>query len=1569
MVAIVSGNALGLSLGSMGVLGEAKQGRGADGVFVNAVTGNVVIQAQDDLLVSRGYDATALRTYNSQGLATDDNGDNWTSGFFSQQLKLVGTRNTAGSTLTRTDRDGAQAVYAYNATTGRYESTAGSGAYDSITYDATADRYVWTDGGSGTKERYDAAATGRLLSTTDAAGNVTSYTYNTAGKLATVVDASGETTYYDYSGNNLTQIRSVLQGGATVTRVRYAYDATNRLSTVTVDLSPADNSVSDAKTYVTTYTYDGTSTRVASVTQSDGTRTSLTYVLVGSQYRVASVTDALNQVTKFAYDTTTRRTTVTDPLNLVTLLDYDSAGQLLKVTASPVGGVTQVVSYAYSANGDLTQTVDAQGNAVVMQYDASGNQTLQRDAAGNTVTRSFDARNQLITETAYVVADPDGAGSLQPSQPLTTRYVYDAAGKNQLRFVLSPEGRVTEYQYSGYGERIAVIQYPSTVYAVGALALNAVPTEAQMSTWVGTQDRTKTLRTDHAYDARGQLQRSTVYASVASTGLGVNDATASVTQYVYDQAGNLLSTVSPTTGTATRTYDGLGRVLSEKDALNQSTVSIYDDANRKTSITAANGLVTTTVQDAAGRLVSVLQSSAASANLGQTQYFYDADGRLRMTQDPTGVRQWKLYDEAGRTVAEIDGNGSLTEYVYDRNNQVTQTIAYATTVATAGLVDANGKPASVALAGLRPAANANDRKTWRVYDSANRLAKSVDEAGAVTEYGYDGASRLVKQTRYATTITTTALGSSPAATAIAPAASALDDRVNRTFFDGDGRLLGTLDGEGYLTEYQYDAVGREVVSTRYATQSPSGSWASGTLASLRPATAAGDIRSVTLYNGKGQVSGRVDGENYLTEYVYDAAGNVTTTVRYATKLAAVVAPGTAVASVRPAANAQDQAVSNVYDALDRLTQTTDAQGTVTEYKYDSVGHLVQTTRAVGQYDARTINARYDVQGRLVGELSGEGGAALAALVSPTQAQIDAVWSQYGLTHAYDAAGRRTSTVDANGFKTLFFYNVDGQLTHTVNALGEVQERQYNALGQLVASIRYGTRIASATLATLGGGLVTAGMTSAVTAIANVALDSRVGYSYYRTGALATTTDELTNVDSRNYNAFGEQVAETLALGGGQTTMNLIGRDRRGLVQVTASDVTGVNATTSAVYDAFGRVTSSTDANGNVRGTAYDRLGRVVQTVDPATIGRSSSYDAFGRVLTTTNALGQATTYAYDAAARSTKVTTPEGISVTTVFSRHGQTQLITDGKNQPTKYAYDRNGNLVTTTTLLKTERQAFDRANRLIETTDGRGVKTLYGYDPANRVLTTRVDPTGLNITTTYAYDAKGQKVSVTQVSANDARGTVTTIAYDLKGRVLSQTVDPAGLNLKTSYGYDAKGRVLTVTDPATTVTKYTYDRLGRRTGEQVDPTGLNLTRSYGYDKNGNVVWSVDGNNVTTRYAYDKNDRLVYTVDGAGGTSQNVYDAEGRLTRSVRYAAAINLTGLPVVVTGPRCRLSWWPPRARTPSRRAATTATTACASPSTAAARWSRTATTPTATSSTASPTPTRSTWQPGTARPTRW
>lgn len=466
MVAIVSGNSTGLDLTSFSTLGGqgpggiATQGRNGERVYVNVANGNLVAQDVDDRLVGHGLAVTALRTYNSQGQYSDDNGDNWTQGIVRKQIDGNGPLNKSGSTVVRTEQDGAQQLFVFDSARGVYVNTDGGGAYDTVLYDAGGKRFTWTDGTSGATEDYESNGLRRLLSATDPSGNTLTYTYCGPGSgmqpqlLARIDDASGETTWFDYGAfQQLQQVRTVTRDPATgvvqtLTRVHYAYDSDGRLATVTVDLSPQDNAVRDGNVYETRYTYVGKSTTIASIAQTDGTKLSFTWVVAGGVERVASVTDGAGQVMTCTYDTINRRTTVTDALNLKTLYDYDTQGQLVRVTGPAVNGVSQVNSYAYNSRGDLIRVVDGEGHAIDMQYDANGNQVLQRDSTGNTVQRTYDARNQLLTETVYATPDPDGAGPAQPGQPLTARNVYDGAGKNLLRFVVSADGRVTEYRYN-----------------------------------------------------------------------------------------------------------------------------------------------------------------------------------------------------------------------------------------------------------------------------------------------------------------------------------------------------------------------------------------------------------------------------------------------------------------------------------------------------------------------------------------------------------------------------------------------------------------------------------------------------------------------------------------------------------------------------------------------------------------------------------------------------------------------------------------------------------------------------------------------------------------------------------------------------------------------------------------------------------------------------------------------------------------------------------------------------------------------------------------------------------------
>ena len=282
MVAAISGQGLGLyntsatNLNGQGTDGTAAQGRTGEQIYVNTANGNLVLQDDDEMLSAEGLNVSIVRTYNSQGQFDNGLGENWRLGVDESLSGLTGTVNTAGSTITKTFGDGAQVTYNYDPTQGVYTSTAGGGADDTLSYDSSTQQWTWTDGASRTVEVYNNA--GLLLSSSDSSGNTVTYSYN--GTLLTqILDASGQLTNFVYSGGNISQI-TTSSNGITQTQVYYSYDSLGRLSRVTLDLSPEDNSVADGNAYVTTYTYQGNTDLIASITQSDGTSIKFTYVQV-----------------------------------------------------------------------------------------------------------------------------------------------------------------------------------------------------------------------------------------------------------------------------------------------------------------------------------------------------------------------------------------------------------------------------------------------------------------------------------------------------------------------------------------------------------------------------------------------------------------------------------------------------------------------------------------------------------------------------------------------------------------------------------------------------------------------------------------------------------------------------------------------------------------------------------------------------------------------------------------------------------------------------------------------------------------------------------------------------------------------------------------------------------------------------------------------------------------------------------------------------------------------------------------------------------------------------------------
>lgn len=1544
-------------LGGAGLLGNSSLGRGNESVSVNAATGNLFVGHQDEFLIGRGLDVGISRAYNSLADTTDgDNGDQWQFNTNRRVFGLTGTVNTAGSTVKRQSGDGSVVTYTWNAAIGAYLTTDGDGAHDTLFF--ASDQWAWTDGSSQTKENYAAygADNWRITRQKDIDGNKVLYTY-IADKLDKVTTEDGSWIQYSWSGNNVTQIVTgftdlATSTAKTSTSTRYSYDASNRLIQVTTDLSPDDNSIADGKTYVTTYGYDGSSKRIASIGQADGSSLTITYDGSG---RVLTLTQTVaagdTRVTSLSYGA--NYTSITGADGQVTRLDYDAAKQLTKITAPPAytGATAQVVQFAYDANGNVTTVTDAKGGVTTYSYsepnfdpsitspanqsgtnDANGNVTKVTDANGNILERWYDASNRLIREKS-TGSDDSGA-----SVELNSHYAYDIEG--HLRFSISPAGTVTEYAYNASGTLYWTREYPEHSYSIGA----TTPTEAQMSSWAASLGDISSAKIKvYGYDARDNMVWSMAYGFATSAGAASGAEGYSRTYYTYDQAGRLLSRNNEGETAETFLYDGLDRLVGSTNVTAGTTTFVFNDAATTTTVTTAAGFVTTTTYNKAGELISETHSGSYDVT-GTSTFKYDKNGRLRMSTDATGFNSYFLYDKAGRKIADINHYGDVIEYRYDANNNVIATTRYYQRTAAGNLTTLANPDNGLDMAAIRPVADASDLWSWTIYDAGNRIIQAIDGDGGVAAFGYDASNRLVRTDTYFNKVAVAALKTAPPATPVAVTAHT-KDTVSRTFYNKDGQLIGALDGEGYLSEVIYDKAGQKVEEVAYATKTSSSYWATGSFAQLRSTAApssSSNSRVRYVYDGQ-LLRYKVDMLGEVTGYTYNTAGKLTGTTLYAATINTTdFTYDNVKALVSAIANAaNDRSATVNYNAQGLVSSSVDAGGLVTTLTYDSSGRVIKSVVGSGggarvtynYYTASgdlrfTVDAEgyvhrfdYDAEGRKTREVTWN--TPITVSDSTTIAQVDAAatGTWVDVNYAYDAAGRVYSIYDGEGNRTVKTWYSNGMLAGIYAAYGTVDQSityyGYDGAGRVVTE--YGAlgdteqAYATYTYDGLGNRLTATDPNGKVTT-----------FTYDEVGRVVTATDAAGGVTTYEYNAFGQVVKATDARG--NSTYNY--------------------------YDSLGRLSKVRDAESYVTETSYTAFGEIasvkryynkttsaISTTTPPTVTAhakdattSFEYDKLGRVTKSTDAAGFFETYTYDAlgnraskTAKSASGSLVAGGTTTYTYDKRGL--LLTETLPMA---SYNNSGTLVSSTVTNKFEYDARGNRTKMIEAYGLAEARTTsYVYDKANRLVET-IGQTFLGVTPHeyIAYDARG---NVTRTI--DAAGARTVFFYDDLNRKTAE-INAAGTY--TKYTYDKVGNVTEVRVYETAVavpadggseeeapaapggnartTTFTYDNVNRMLTSSV--TGVKtgawngsswvsstsaITTSYQYDANGNVVKTTDPNGNSTWSYYDALGRKTAQVDGENYITTWSYGSEGNVLSERRYwnkAAAPSSTTTPPAVT-----------------------------------------------------------------------
>jgi YD repeat-containing protein len=1548
MVAIITGTGTGLErssawvLGSRGQLGSSGLGRDNEGVYVNAAKGNLVITRQDEFLIGLGPDISVDRTYNSQAVAgvTDgDNDDQWRMGVY---RRIIGSHTD--STIKRIDWDGSDVVFVQTGTDS-YRSTEQGGSYDLICWTPSSNQWTWMDGKTRVVENYD--STGKLLNTIDPDGNTLTYTY-TGALITRVTDQDGEYTSLTYNGSNqLTQLVTTKSGGATLTRVRYAYDGSNRLSTVTVDLSPDDSLVTDGKTYVTTYSYDGSSKRVASISQTDGSYIAFTYVQVGADYKVASYTQSVatgvTRTTSFDYSVA-GRTTVIDPAGQKTFLWYNGNNELLQISYPPdsAGTTPRVVQFAYNANGDVVSTTLGPGNVIVYEYDGNGNLTKERDSAGNTVARTYGSKNELLTETRYLVADPDGPGSGQPTTPLTTRYAYD--GENHLRYVVSAEGFVTRYEYDAPGQQTAAIEYAGNAYNIAGIAENVSIAEGTLTTWAGGLDKTTARRTETLYDFRGGITTVTSYSKMFSDGSPDTSSERTQTNYLYDQYGNLLSRL--VTGAAAGevfTYDGLGRTLTATDAVGGLTRSTFFDATGQTVLTHANGLSEISTYNKAGELIAVSQSNAGGNLVDTTGWpgnpgavpagqatlpgwpnysAYADETQWASTMGPDGLQVVAM--RAGQLDTSEEGGGAYTpEIAIDASKAYEFTWQFKLSAMDKHYV----------FFGLSGGASAY----------VENLSDGVDNGNPYFWYAYPGMQdTYLDPDKWYKVVGYVLPQGTPTSSAplggvydVATGQKVLDlylnfrwnperpgNTVHSRFFDYYGTNY-----QDYSTYFLAPEVRQVSTATVLGPDTATSLYRYDNLGRLRMTIDPTGRRNYMMYDSIGRKVADIDADGSATEYRYDGNDNVTSTTRYFNKInVGDLFDGNgeltvgAFATRRPATHADDQWTFQVYDNAQRLVQTIDGTGATTTYAYDGLSRVTTTKTYANRLDSGTLNY-----------LKG-------LAINSNRWNLDANGLPLG---RYNLSAASAGTIDgANAYQLTVGALTDWQAIYT--------DGMAASPGQTVTATITVKAVGSLTMDYLGlyGGTDGWGPDSDSYA----AIVSGPGQLTYQYGGLflisgLSTTEATRFTVTRTYH-LSEWAGPYFYLGNSAVVQGWSTIIAAPVFSSTPSSPILPTADASndrvsrSFYDNDGRLIAAMDAAGGLSKFEYDKGGRKVREFNYskavasglrasgtlaeliASAGTSTAdrrtdyvYDGRGYLRFTLNAMAAPTEYVYDGAGRVIRTVAYSGTiaAVSSYSLAYVQAQLTSTG---------------LATSAYNRISRSVYDAAGQLAFAIDAAGAVTAFAYDGVgNAVKTTRYAilyttagdqslatmqswaagqaSQGANRIDRTIYDVHGRVAY-----AVDAEGFVTEHRYDAAGRLTKDIRYSAAYSVAdgatreslaaligalpatavvVNYAYDADGLlsdVTLVTDNSTgagTVTRNAYDSFGQLTDITVAYGSADASTTHRtYDTVGRVLNETRGygsaTTATTAFAYDAVGNLVAITDPLNYVTARSYDAVGRL-------------------------------------------------------------------------------------------
>lgn len=1116
-------------------------------------------------------------------------------------------------------------------------------------------------------------------------------------------------------------------------------------------------------------------------------------------------------------------------------LTTDAAGY---VTVDQENGSS--VTFSPNGSGGFTAPPWVLADLIV---NTDGSYTFHRDT--NTVSYTFSAAGSLLAET-----DPNGE---------TTHLDYTGA---QVTSVVDPAGRSLTFGYTG-----------------GNVTKVTDPLGRTVS---------------FTYDAAGDLSSST-------NSLGRTWA------YTYDANHLLLTATDPRSGKSTNSYDSSGRVVAQTDPKGAKTTWSYSGN------AASSGGGTTTITDPDGNvtvenytdleLTSLSQGVGTSAQatttythdpstLGTssetnpdgntTQNSYDADGNLISTTDPLGRNPYYEYDNYGEVTFSSSPLNEVSTYDYDANGNLDTA------------VDALGQQTGYAYADpAHPGAattitDPDGDVTTLTYNAYGDVAtKTVTVSPGVTEktsYTYDADGDLLcfaGGVANASSISCPATGSAHVAGTTSYTYDSAGEQTSTTSptgsttsesLDGDGNVASSTDAKGDTTTFTYNA-DNELTATNLP----------------------GGLSTSSTYDADGNTLTQIDGTGATTAYTYtplrllasttDPLGRKTT---YGYDLA-----GNRVSLTNPSG----QITTSTYDADNELIGLTYSDGKTPNVTYTYTGDGTRATMTDG---TGTTSYSYDADQRLTKDTNGA--AAPVGYGYDADGNLTTLTYPNGqnVTRTFNGAGDLTSVRDWLGDTTSFDYDADENPTSDTYPNSVLASATYNAADQLtgITDTHGSTTLASFGYTRDANGQATTAAETGVPGSTTPAtpvtygytqlnqLASAAGSAYTYNGAQGIT--RLANGTTQTYDAADELLSstapgtpsgspalDTLVNGTEESAASPVtsppistaGGNELLLAFVSADGPSGQTQQVSAVTGGGLTWKPVSQANGTKgTGTAEVWEAYATKPLSAVTISASLQIKKWDAGITVAAFTGAAPAVGATAAAGSRKgspsvtLTTTAPGSLVWAAGHNWSTAAAESPAAGQSVVTQDLDTRINDTYWVQKTTNPVA-ASGAAVTIADSTPTDARWELAAVEIPAASPGTGGGSGATTTYGYDAQGDRTSATSAAG------ATTLAYDQAERLTSDS--------GATYAYNGDGLLSAETATGKGSPAYTWDQDG-----SVPLLLSDGTTSYIYGPNDQPIEQITGSTPT------------YLQGDQQGSTRLVTDSSGNVAGSYSYDAYGNVVG-----------------------------------------------------------------------------